>query len=197
MDGCRLDVCYNWGMNILRKTTALAQQLWLPYLTETATAIDATCGGGNDTLFLCQNCGMVYGFDIQPEAIETTEKLLKEHHCTNYQLINDSHTNMDRYVACDVDVIVFNLGYLPNGNKEITTVKENTLAALEKALKMIRVDGLVSLTMYWGHEAGKQEREAVLAYCRQLDSSQYHCVYLSSLNQPNCPPEIVLITRKK
>ena len=62
---------------------------------------------------------------------------------------------------------------------------------------MIRVNGLVSIVMYWVHEEGKKERQAILDFSEQLDSGKYHCVYLNMLNQKNCPPEIILITKKK
>ena len=94
-------------------------------------------------------------------------------------------------------VIVFNLGYLPGGDKEITTHTESTLCALQAALELLRVDGLLCVTVYWGHPSGREEREAVLRWAKNLDKGIYHCVHTDMLNQPNCPPEIVLITKKK
>ena len=41
-------------------------------------AVDATCGNGHDTLWLARRCSKVYGFDIQPEAIQNTRNLLKQ-----------------------------------------------------------------------------------------------------------------------
>ena len=53
------------------------------------------------------------------------------------------------------------------------------------------------MTVYWGHPSGREEREAVLRWAKNLDKGIYHCVHTDMLNQPNCPPEIVLITKKK
>ena len=61
----------------------------------------------------------------------------------------------------------------------------------------LTVGGLLSVTMYWGHEAGKAERAAVLRWAAALDRSTYHCVHTDMCNQPNCPPEILFVTRKK
>ena len=87
--------------------------------------------------------------------------------------------------------------YLPGGDKEITTRTESTLCALQAALELLRVDGLLCVTVYWGHPSGREEREAVLRWAKNLDKGIYHCVHTDMLNQPNCPPEIVLITKKK
>ena len=63
--------------------------------------IDATCGNGGDTAFLCRLTGpegRVLGFDIQPEAIASTranlekQGLAAELHC-------DSHANLLHYVS--------------------------------------------------------------------------------------------------
>ncbi|MBQ6654856.1 MAG: class I SAM-dependent methyltransferase [Erysipelotrichaceae bacterium] len=156
-------------------------------------AVDATCGNGRDTLFLAQHCQKVYGFDIQKQAIDNTEALLKENGVTNYQLFNCSFAKMEEYVEEGADVIVFNLGYLPGGDKDITTSAEETLEGLKAALGILKPHGTISMTLYWGHPQGKTERKAVLEYCRQLDPGEYHITYLSMPNQDNCPPEIILI----
>ena len=46
-------------------------------------AIDATCGRGNDTLFLLGLFKEVYAFDIQAEAITSTKDLTKEYNNVN------------------------------------------------------------------------------------------------------------------
>ncbi len=183
--------------NLLTKTTELARYLWLPYCDKDKIAVDATCGNGNDTLFLAANCGFVYGFDIQETAINNTDNLLKEHGLNNYRLFNLSHSEMSSVMDTKADLIVFNLGYLPSGDKAITTETESTLKALSQSLDLLNINGLISIILYCGHESGKKEKEEVLEYCRNLDKSRYHCGFISFINQPNCPPEIVMITRKR
>ncbi|MBQ1341527.1 MAG: class I SAM-dependent methyltransferase, partial [Erysipelotrichaceae bacterium] len=115
----------------------------------------------------------------------------------NCTLICDSHENIDKYVGEPIDLAVYNLGYLPKGDKNITTTADGTISSLEKVLKILSVNGLVSLTLYWGHPEGKEERERVLEYVRALDGSQFHVLYMQLINQENTPPELLLITRKK
>ena len=184
-------------VNILTKTTLLAENLWLPYVEEDGVAVDATVGNGEDTLFLSRLSRKVYAFDIQQEAIDNTRELLERNNRHNVELIKDSHENMDQYVREQPNLIVFNLGYLPDGNKTVTTQTDSTLIALRKSLEMVKINGLISIVMYWGHEEGKKERQAILEFSKDLDPGRYHCVYLNMINQKNCPPEILLITRKK
>ena len=91
---------------------------------------------------------------------------------------------------------MFNLGYLPGGDKLITTKAETTIKAVQDAMELIRKDGLVCITMYSGHTEGKKEKAALLEFAGQLDSAKWHCAYISMPNQKNDPPEILLITRK-
>ena len=104
---------------------------------------------------------------------------------------------MARYVKEQPHVIVFNLGYLPGGDKEVSTSSGTTLEALCAALELLAVDGLLCVTMYQGHEAGYLERLKVLEWAGSLDKGVYHCVHTSMVNQPNRPPEILWITKKK
>ena len=103
---------------------------------------------------------------------------------------------MEDYVneAC---LIMFNLGYLPGGDKEITTCTETTMKAIQRAAGLLIKGGLLSVTMYSGHREGAKEKAELLDFAKGLDSKMYHVAYVNMLNQPNCPPELLLITRKR
>ena len=184
-------------MNLLTKNSEIARMIWDRYVNENSVVIDATCGNGNDTLFLALRTNKVYAFDIQQQAVRNTEELLKRHELNNCNVICDSHEKIDEYVNEGIDLAVYNLGYLPKGDKSITTTAEKTLISLEKVLKLLNVNGLVSITLYWGHPEGRIEREKVLEYVRTLDESQYHVLYMQLINQQKTPPELLLITKKK
>ena len=185
-------------MNILKNTTQLALLMCSQYEDKEKIAVDATCGNGHDTLWLAERFKKVYAFDIQEAAVESTRKLLEKHDMeAKVHLINDSHGNMDKYLEEAPQVIVFNLGYLPGGDKSVTTEKGETLEAVEKSLELLAVDGLLCITMYQGHEQGAAEREAILNWAPQLSKSKYHCVYTNMVNQKKNPPEILWITKKK
>lgn len=64
--------------------------------------------------------------------------------------------------------IVFNLGYLPGGNKGLVTCRESTLAALQAALPLLAPKGLLSVMCYRGHEEGFRETEAVREWCEAV-----------------------------
>ena len=92
--------------------------------------------------------------------------------------------------------IVFNLGYLPGGDKSVTTQAETTLLAVKDALSLLRTDGLLCITMYSGHPEGAREKELILDFAAGLDSADYHVSYINMLNQRKSPPEILLISPK-
>jgi len=167
------------------------------YVNKDSIVIDATCGNGNDTLYYANKCKFIYGFDIQQKAIENTRKLLEDNNISNYKLILDSHSKMESYIEEKADLILFNLGYLPSADKNITTLAESTIIALNSSLNLLNVDGLICIVIYYGHQAGKIERQKVLEFASQLDRSIYHTGFYTSPNQLNCPPEILLITKKK
>ncbi len=183
-------------MNILTKTTQLAHYLVLPYLSKEAVAVDATCGNGNDTLFLAKNCKYVYGFDIQKSAVDITESLLKSNEIENYCLINDGHQNIDQYVKEQCTVILFNLGYLPKGDKNITTLAYTTVSAVEKCLNLLKLDGIMIITIYSGHQSGKEEKKQLLDYLMSVDENKFMIRKIENLHTEKNPPEIIAITRK-
>jgi len=186
--------------NLITKTTELAMAVTLDYVKAGDTVIDATCGTGQDTLALAKavgSDGKVYAFDIQEKAINLTDERLRANGLHNVNLICDSFVSMNDYVAEGVaSAVVFNLGYLPGGDHSFTTKADETIKGLELALVIIKAGGIVTVVMYDGHEAGKEEKTSILEWAEALDASDYHVAYVNMLNQKNNPPEIVWITKK-
>ena len=56
--------------------------------------------------------------------------------------------------------------------------------AVKQALNLIKQRGLVLITMYSGHEGGKDEKDALLDYASQLSSKEYHAAYFNLINSP-------------
>ena len=130
--------------------------------------VDATCGNGNDTLILCNLSKKVFTFDIQKDAINNTDKLLKYNNKNNYELINDSHEYIDKYLKeyiGKISLITFNLGYLPNGNKSIMTNYKSTLNAIKNGLTLLNKKGIILVTCY-PHKEGKKESNTILNYLK-------------------------------
>lgn len=167
------------------------------------TVIDATIGNGHDTAFLANLVGVnghVFGFDIQQEAIEATKQLLTEKHAADQvTLLRESHANMIELLPqqTEIKAAIFNLGYLPGGDKTITTLADSTIKAIEAALSLLTVGGIVILVIYHGHPEGQTEKSAVLHYTEALPQEQFHVLEYRFINQRNNPPFVIAIEKRK
>jgi len=162
-------------------------------ITKNDYVVDMTVGNGNDTLFLSNISKKVFGFDIQDIAIKNTTKLLEENNVDNYELFNISHDKIDIVLnkyKNNIKLILFNLGYLPCGDKFITTNHETTLNAIKSSLDMLKNDGLI-LVVFYPHPEGKLEAKVVLDYL-----NNYNLNYTIYKNTPNeDAPYLVVISK--
>jgi len=167
------------------------------FVEEGFTCLDATVGNGNDTIKLSGKVGesgRVYGFDIQKTAIEiTTEKLSKYGYIDRTILINDSHTKLDDYIKEQLDFAIYNLGFLPKGNKEIVTNEKTTIESIKKALNLLKKHGILVVVSYIGHENGLDEYKAVYKYLSLLDQKKFNVLELNFINQINNPPRLFCV----
>lgn len=154
----------NQGFN--RNILNMVKKICSENITKNDFVVDMTVGNGNDTLFLANISKKVFGFDIQNIAIENTKKLLKENNVDNYELFNISHDKINdvlKEYENNIKLILFNLGYLPCGDKSITTNHEITLNAVKNSLSMLSGNGLI-LIVFYPHPEGKLEAQVVLEY---------------------------------
>ncbi|RCW55658.1 class I SAM-dependent methyltransferase [Halanaerobium sp. ST460_2HS_T2] len=163
-------------------------------------ALDATAGNGYDTKFLAELVGAegkVFSFDIQKEAVNNTQKLLQTADLEkNVKIIKASHAELDSYLEDKINAAIFNLGYLPGGDKKIITRAKSTVKALKKTIKLIENDGIVVLVIYSGHPGGDDERDAVLKFVSDLDYKKYNVLNYKFLNQPGPPPQVVAVKKR-
>lgn len=239
--------------DLIRNTTGFALEIAKHYINPNGLVIDATCGGGRDTLALAgyiwpdevkipagipgkstgngltksraayawnvkDSAGMgnplpvrLIGMDIQKDAVDRTRTVLLDagfaSKLKNGELLLTRwpHENIaslptvskSRSSGRDICLIMFNLGYLPGGDKRITTTTDSTLIAVRSSLEILSPGGLVCITMYSGHPEGAVEKRELLTFAGRLDPHKYHVSYVSMINQPNDPPEILLISRKR
>lgn len=162
--------------------------------------IDATAGNGHDTLFLAKlvgETGQVLAFDIQEQAIASTKKRLQEADVISWcQVILDSHANLEKYIESPIRAVVFNLGYLPGAEHEVTTESTSTWQAIETALKWLEPGGRIVIVIYHGHVSGKLERQALLNQVSTLPQEEVQVFHSAFLNQKNSPPELLVIEKK-
>ncbi|MGT2771684.1 tRNA (mnm(5)s(2)U34)-methyltransferase [Streptococcus marimammalium] len=179
----------------MKSPIQLSHDFLAEILTHQSIAIDATMGNGYDTLFLAKHAKEVYAFDIQEIAIKTTKAKLSQLNINRVHLILDSHENIDNYVS-EIDAAIFNLGYLPKADKTIITKPESTILALKKTFNILKVGGRVSIMVYYGHEGGQLEKEALEQFLKNLSQKQYTIMRYQSMNQINHPPYLIMIEKR-
>ncbi len=177
-----------------------AAELVEPALYPGARAVDATMGNGKDTCWLCRRVGpqgRVYAFDVQPQALARTRALLEAEGLSNRAtLFCEGHQHMAQLVPEPVDVVMFNLGWLPGAEHGLTTLAETTLRAADAALSILRPEGLLTLCVYPGHDEGERELRALLEWAAALDYSRYDALQKAYLNQPHKPPCLIAVKLK-
>lgn len=163
--------------------------------------VDATLGNGYDALSLMALIGgegFLYGFDIQEEAIDAANERLAKAGYENYTLILDSHSRMETYLAHKrLRGFVFNLGYLPKGEKSLTTLWETTEQALIQAMDLVMEEGFISVMTYPGHETGHEEDLKLNEWLSGLSQKAFQVSKMEFLNQMNHPPKLYWITKRR
>lgn len=160
-------------------------------------AIDATCGNGHDTLFLCGIADRVIGLDIQPQAVENTNVRLAKAGCTNGKAILENHANLSRLAEPGtVDCIMFNFGWLPGAEHHTYSTDSTSIPALEIALALLRRGGVLSAVLYSGKVIGSSEKQAILAWLRELPLTQYTVIVCDYANYADTAPLPCFIIKK-
>lgn len=179
---------------------ALQKQFILTHLRPGDTACDFTMGNGHDTTFLSKTVGEsghVAAFDIQPAALESTARRLREEGCPeNWSLYCRSHHLAKDYVSGPIRAGMFNLGYMPgSGNKALTTMRETTLPAVEGALSLLGRDSILLVAVYPGHPEGAAEGEALQVYFSTLSRYKLSIGKFQLLNSPTSPYFMIAETK--
>lgn len=165
------------------------------------TVVDATAGLGRDTVFLADcvgSRGMVYSFDIQEEALTATKDLLAAHGLlSRTKLIQDSHTELGKYISGGVRAVIFNLGYLPGSSHIVTTKPETTIRAVRESIKLLVGKGIVCLTVYLRHDGGKIESEELIRFSSSLSRKDFSVLQGNYLNQGEFAPYWIIIQKNR
>ncbi len=167
-------------------------------------AIDATGGNGHDTALLAGLVGQdgtIYSFDIQKQALANTAERLKALSLdSRVQLCLDSHSNLQQHIPEKrlekIQAAIFNLGYLPGGDKSIVTSADTTISALEQLLNFMKPGALIILVVYPGHPEGKNECDELLSYVKSLDQQSVSVLQYGFINQKNNPPFVLALEKR-
>lgn len=158
-------------------------------------SVDFTMGNGNDTLLLAQISDRVDAFDIQKEALQRTRQRLRAYDNVTYHLL--SHAYASEVIQENIDLAVFNFGFLPGGKEGITTQLSSSAAAVHTACACLNYGGCLLLTLYPGHVQGKEEADYFDAWASGLPADQYHVMKLCMVNKENSPYILWIEKRKK
>lgn len=174
--------------------------------------VDSTMGNGYDTQFLTELGANVYAFDVQEEALNATEKRLDDAGIKNQifeknlsklltepsvNLVLSGHEKLSEYVKEPIKAAIFNLGYLPKTDKSVVTKADTTLTALDALTNQLVVGGRIAIMIYYGHEGGMEEKNAVIKWTSSLPQKDWEVTSYAPLNQIHTPPILVLIEKRK
>ena len=156
--------------------TEQAQTLMQERILPGDIVIDATAGNGHDTLLLAKlvgETGQVFAFDNQEDAIESTQARLTQAELQRRViLLCQGHEQMAQHIPKSLNgkikAVIFNLGYLPGGDKSHTTQTSSTLLALTQAFELLMPGGMLSIMAYPGHPGGRAEAEALKQWATTL-----------------------------
>ncbi len=184
----------------LRSARFLASDIRKRVVQNGDTVVDGTLGNGHDTLELAElvgPAGRVIGMDIQPEAVKRTMARLTEagvaDRCSLHVM---GHEHMKEIVPSGIRYCCLNLGWLPGGDKSVTTHWETTRVALESALELLAPMGVLTVCVYPGHEAGAKELMEIQAFFASLRPQAFNCLRQSFLNAGPGSPECYVVQKQ-
>lgn len=182
--------------------------LLAPRLRAGDAVVDATAGNGHDTVFLAQCVspgGRVFAFDVQPEALERTQARISTLIPTtadpdSIRLIHAGHEQIENHLPAElkggIRAFMFNLGWLPGGEKTRITRARTTLSALRAAAEWLGEGGMATIVCYPGHEGGQEETLAVEEWAAGLSADSFEVQKIAFLNLEGTPPRCVAVRRR-
>lgn len=188
-------------MSTIPSAVAFSHQLAAAVLRPGDVAIDGTAGRGNDTLMLARHVGpsgCVLAVDVQQTAVDATrERCLAagvDGHvrvrCRDHAALADMLVEENFPAA---KVVLFNLGYLPGGDKSCVTRTAGTLQAVQAGFAALEPGGILLVVCYPGHPGGAEESDAVGAWASSLPPEEAHVARYEFLNRVQVPPHVLAI----
>ena len=163
--------------------------------------VDATCGNGGDTEFLCRLAGpegRVLALDLQAQAVENTNARLAAAGLADIgRAVQANHVNLARLVEPGTaDCVVFNFGYLPGADHSLFTTAKSSLPAVRAALDALRPGGVLAACLYSGGPNGDGEKTALLEFFQGLSIRDYTVLVCRFANWADTAP-LPCFVRKK
>ena len=142
--------------------------------------------------------GRVLALDIQPAAVEATNRLLAEHGLQGVgRAIVCDHRDLGHLVPPGtLDAAVFNFGWLPGADHAVHSAAESTLPALQAALDALKPGGVLTAVLYSGKVIGDGEKQAVLEFFRALPLTKYTVLVCEFANWASTAPLPCFVLKK-
>ena len=185
---------------------ALCHLLWREHMSNQPSrskplVIDATCGNGFDSVVLTGLCeqadSRLLCIDIQAKAITATRQRLLSSFGTNkvenqIRFLQQSHETFPSDIEDgSVDLVAYNLGYLPgsvsDGMNRVVSNAASTVRSLRAALPLVRIGGLITIVAYRGHQGGEEETNAITELVTDLPIAQWRVFSHVPLNTTTGP----------
>lgn len=148
----------------MKSMSELSHQFLKPALHQQAICIDGTLGYGRDAgFFLEQGAKHVYAYEIQPNLLAAALQNLSD---PRIHALAKSHDQIGHdlgHLQGKVDAVIFNFGYDPHTLQGIATTTDSSLAAIQAAVRLLRIKGRMALVFY-PHPQGMQEKEAIFKW---------------------------------
>lgn len=184
----------------LKSARFLAADCLRRFLLPGDIAVDATMGNGHDTQMLCElvgESGHVYAFDVQEQAVANTRARLEDAGLLGRAtLFHCGHQEMAQHVPTSVQSVMFNLGWLPGGDKHVTTHWETTRTAILAALNLLCEGGVCVICAYPGHAAGDEERERLTMCLAALRPQDFNVLHQRFINAGPGAPECFILQKQ-
>ena len=163
--------------------------------------VDATCGNGHDTEFLCRlagSAGRVLALDIQPAAVQNTNARLAAAGLGGIgQAVVHDHAKLgDLIVPGTADCVLFNFGWLPGADHEVHSTADGSLPALQAALDALKPRGVLAAVLYSGQVIGDSEKQAALRFFRALPLTKYTVLVCEFANWASTAPLPCFVIKK-
>lgn len=178
--------------------------IWDRVMKHANVVVDATCGNGHDLLYLAERARKgchLYGIDIQMKAINSNQELLQSNDIAEDVSLTFIHDSHDRALVNQlkdevIDLMIFNLGYLPGGDHQVITKPHQTIDAIKEGLEKLSKSGVITIVAYPGTTEGLEEMQILKSYLSDLEQKLYNVCHWHPMNQINNPPELFILQKR-
>ena len=194
------------GLLVRRRVPDLsAVQLCHAFLTArlapSGLYVDATCGNGHDTQFLCTlagPAGHVLGLDIQQQAVDNTNARLATagYGAVGRAVLHDHARLAELVQPGTADCVLFNFGWLPGAEHDVHSTADGSVPALRAALEALRPGGVLAAVLYSGKVIGDAEKQAALAFFKALPLTRYTVLVCEFANWAQTAPLPCFVIKK-